>query len=87
MRYGILISLGVVGVVILIFFTKYQSCINEKNTLIEINNKNEAEFNQTLENIRNVKINTQKKINNFYAKNIDTTNNIADDFLLSALQD
>lgn len=87
MRYAILISLGVVGVVILIFFTKYQSCLNEKNTLIEINNKNEAEFNQTLENIRNVKINTQRKINNFYAKTNNINTNLADDFLLQSLQD
>lgn len=87
MRYLILIVIGVISLIILTFFIKYKNCINEKNTMIEINNQNEKVFNGTLENIKKVKLNSQKKIA-YYEKNYN--NNVVDysnDFLLQALSD
>lgn len=88
MRYLILILIGAISLIILTFFIKYKNCINEKNTMIEINNQNEKVFNGTLENIKKVKLNSQKKIAKYYEKNY--SNNVVDysnDFLLQALSD
>lgn len=88
MRYLILIVIGVISLIILICFIKYKNCVNKKNTMIEINNQNEKVFNGTLENIKKVKLNSQKKIAKYYEKNYD--NNVVDysnDFLLQALSD
>lgn len=88
MRYIILILIGVISLIILTSFIKYKNCINEKNTMIEINNQNEKIFNGTIENIKKVKLNSQKKIAKYYEKNYD--NNVVDygnDFLLQALSD
>lgn len=88
MRYLILILIGVISLIILTCFIKYQNCVNEKNTMIEINNQNEKVFNGTLENIKKVKLNSQKKIAKYYEKNYN--NNVVDynnDFLLQALSD
>lgn len=88
MRYAILILIGSISLIILTFFIKYKNCINEKNTMIEINNQNEKVFNGTIENIKKVKLNSQKKIAKYYEKNYN--NNVvdySDDFLLQALSD
>ncbi len=88
MRYSILILIGSISLIILTFFIKYKNCINEKNTMIEINNQNEKVFNGTIENIKKVKLNSQKKIAKYYEKNYN--NNVvdySDDFLLQALSD
>lgn len=88
MRYLILIVIGVISLIILICFIKYKNCVNEKKTMIEINNQNEKVFNGTLENIKKVKLNSQKKIAKYYEKNYN--NNVVDysnDFLLQALSD
>ena len=61
MRYAILIIIGLISLIILTFYLKYQSCINDKNKIIEVNNQNEKLFNNKLDIIKKVKINTQKK--------------------------
>ena len=88
MRYLILILIGVISLIFLIFFIKYQSCLLEKNKILEINKQNEKVFNGTLENIKKVKLNSQKKIVKYYEKNYNNNDvDYSDDFLLQALSD
>lgn len=87
MRYAILIIIGLISLIILTFYLKYQSCINDKNKIIEVNNQNEKLFNNKLDIIKKVKINTQKKIAKYYEANNDNVLNYDDDFLLQALSD